>query len=621
MVSVGAIIHFNESQIDPSHISALTNALYGYRNSSIKIDNRDTYAVGVKYSSEHTDANSIPRLVESVDRQAWILLVGRIDNSDELLKDSHINPSNAFESDRIAQCVLQGFLDKGEKWLNKLYGSFVFLIYIKAQKRLILCRDPMGDCMLYYLLTPAPLNTIIISSDESAITNAYSVLFPSKTSSSLKINKQKIAAYFVNQQEQTDSTSFKLIQQVPPAHYLDISAGRKKLVRYWSFPLNRAWRSCDHDDLIIEFRKKLNNAINRAVGSRSDLPILLSGGMDSSSLTALAHKHDIKLTAYSNVFDRFKECDERSYLNELYSAFELERVQVNSDTYLPLSGDPMQLHRNCNHIWVPPMTLQRRKLYSILQKDNHHCFLTGEYGDHLFAGYRYWLKDLLFSNIPITDKMTAVNHLLCNSTSQNKKSVLRRVLPLNGITSGFRRTLPTWLTEQAKQYLNDKTKESFGDSRFERDRYEYLFNTNSIELNSIVYSEAMHFGLKPLMPFKDPQLAEFVLNLPAYMFYDYRSNQHKYILRQAMIGLLPDIVRNRTQATVYNTMLRTSLMHVHKSVVHDILFNGDQQWTEFVRKEYVEHLISSTQIDDASLLLIWSCICYELWCMKVSELS
>ncbi len=624
MFSLAAMIYHDDRSVDGYQIRAFTNALFGCSESSIQTANLGSCAVGIKYPNTIQN-HKIARPVESQDRNAWILLIGRIDNFNELQNNTVTQTISEHHSDGVARCVLEGFLDQGECWLNQIYGPFIFIIYIKTQKRLILCRDPMGDRSLYYL--PTLDNMTLVSSDEMAIVRACPTTITSLDKPLIfEVNKSRVAAYFINQPTVTNDALFSPIKQLPAGCYLDSTPDRRQLIQYWYFDQSRTKVSSvfSYQDALDGFRLKLNNAVKRVINGRSTVPILLSGGLDSGSITGLARQNNVQLLAISHVFDRFSECDERCYLNMLYEKFGLEQLQINVGDCLPLSGDPSQLHNSCNHIWIPPMLLQRRKSYPILKALNHHCFLTGEFGDHLFAGHRYWFRDLLYSSQAIGLKIAGFKHIIKNPDMPfYKNPVLRRVFPFNGITSKYKKKYPHWLTDIAKAYLKETSEIEikYSNEQFGRDRYEQFFNHNSLELNSIIRDEAAYYGLGTLMPFKERELVEYSLNLPVHMFFDYQTNWHKYVLRESMKGLLPNIVRERMQSTVYNTIFKASLMCEQHDVMHEILIKGDQLWSEYVSKEHIEKLVSSQQVNDQDLLLLWNCICFELWTRKVAEMN
>ena len=109
------------------------------------------------------------------------------------------------------------------------------------------------------------------------------------------------------------------------------------------------------------------------------------------------------------------------------------------DDCLPLAHDPETLHLDINQIWVPPMIWQRRKSYPAISSQGYDNFLTGEFGDHLFGAYRYWLADMIKSGSSAREIFRALRHqIITANVPWYADNVLRRILPLNGIGRAFK---------------------------------------------------------------------------------------------------------------------------------------------------------------------------------------
>ncbi len=616
MYKLAAIYHQDGRSIDKHRLESLTSCLYGAPQAGICTAVFDQVGIGVKYSAMHEKHDLCP--VRSYDRQAWMVFKGEIDNPDEL-NNIAFSSSMREQNQNGLQAVIQGYLKYGANWFEKIYGRYLCLIYEIPHRRLVLCSDPMGEQAFCYHQTS---DSTIITTDETAIIKAC-FNDNNENSAAFEENKPQVAAYFNDQPADITRTLFNGIRRLPSTHVLELTPKGSKLKRFFSFPLKPRNKS-DIDTIASEFTVKLGRAVKRLTDPYIQVPILLSGGLDSTSIVAVAHQSGSKLIAVSHVFDRFKECDERSYLSALYKKFSIKYIHVNADECLPLSGDPEHLHRTLNHIWLSPMINQRRKSYPIIRQQAGRCFLTGEFGDHLFGAYRYWLRDLMRSGQSLSSFVNTCSIESKRSTVPfYKNPVLRRLLPFNGITSRWRHQKPDLcLTTEAVDYLKQYSNQLFHDdsNRFERDRYEHVFNSNSQALSLRISEEARWYDLKPLMPFRDRALVEFTLNLPAFLFYNPHTNQHKFILRYAMKSLLPEVVIERTTATVYNSIFRKSLTETHRQLVYDILFDPACKWPEYVQTSYIETLLKSPFVEDYDLILLWKCLCYELWQRKRKNL-
>ena len=409
-----------------------------------------------------------------------------------------------------------------------------------------------------------------------------------------------------------------------PGYCVQINSEEIKSERYWQFEIAASCRDATNDEQVERFYGHLNCALNGCLAGHSKSAILLSGGLDSSSLMALlmnADHQEMDIIAVTHVFDKYHQCDERAYLKDLSKRYNFNHLFVNVDDCLPLAHDPETLHRDSNEIWVPPMIWQRRKSYPAIKSRGYDNFLTGEFGDHLFAAYRYWLSDLIKTYKSAGDISKAICHQFKTSKLPwYADDVLRRILPFNGITAGRFNELPAFLTPFSRHSVREISKQGKQDtSRFEQDRYQGCLNQNSSDLSSIIRNEAHYYGLEPLVPYRDLNLIEYTLNLPAYQFYDHASQQHKHILRQSMTGILPDSLRLRKNATVYNHIFRDSLTNVNGNTVKEILMDSGRTWPDYVSEDYLLAKIGQANVSDGDLHVIWNCICYELWSKKLES--
>ena len=516
--------------------------------------------------------------------------------------------------DNDAQLVVEGFSRLGKVLFSKLIGGYSLILCETDTNTMSLITDRQGDYRLYY---KAMGDVVLVSSNPETMLSTSLV--------DRKPDRQSVAGYFANHSSYARQSYIEGVNKVMPGYCVQINSDEIKSERYWQFERVDSCRYATNDEQLETFYRHLNSALNGCLTRHSKSAILLSGGLDSSSIMALAMNadhQDMDILAVTHVFDKYHQCDERAYLKDLFKRYKINHLYVNVDDCLPLAHDPGTLHRDINEIWVPPMVRQRRKSYPVIRSQGYNHFLTGEFGDHLFAAHRYWLSDLIKTHKSAGDIFEAICHQFKTSkVPWYADNVLRRMLPFNGITAGRFNQLPEFLTPFSRHCVREISKQTKQNtSRFEQDRYQGCLNQNSSDLSSLIRNEAHYYGLEPLFPYRDLNLIEYTLNLPAYQFYDYASRQHKHILRQSMTGILPDSLRLRRNATVYNHIFRDSLTKVNSNIVTEILMDSGRTWPEYVSEDYLLTIIGKANVSDGDLHLIWNCICYELWIGKLISL-
>ena len=195
------------------------------------------------------------------------------------------------------EVVLRLFAENGIDSLIKLNGMFSFSIYDKQLQRLWLVRDRLGIKPLYYRFGPTGL---VFASEIKAI-HALTGLKPVFDISSLHE-----WLYYGN--VLGGRTLYQGIMQVLPGHYLELDLNTFQYVirEYWSLPrqADQVLENHNKQTLIAETCRLLEQAVRRQLVSDVPVGVFLSGGVDSSAITAFASMHyKGKLTTFSAGFD------------------------------------------------------------------------------------------------------------------------------------------------------------------------------------------------------------------------------------------------------------------------------------------------------------------------------
>ena len=209
--------------------------------------------------------------------------------------------------------------DAGAAMLASLVGMFAFAIYDERRRRLFLARDRLGQKPLYWWQGPAGL---VFASEAAALFECPDV--------PRALDRAVLGDYLRLGYVPAPATGFEGIQKLPPAHYLEFDAAAGRVigpVRYWDIPRGPAEVRPRE-----EWRERLAAALSEAVRSQlvSDVPlgVLLSGGLDSSAVTALAAANwPGRLRTFSATFTE-GGWDESAYAREVARQFGTDHQEI-----------------------------------------------------------------------------------------------------------------------------------------------------------------------------------------------------------------------------------------------------------------------------------------------------
>jgi asparagine synthase (glutamine-hydrolysing) len=219
------------------------------------------------------------------DNRYWISADARLDYRDELqhVLAAHGQAVTPQASD--AELILHAYSLWGRRCIEHLAGDFAFAIWDKAQRTLFCGRDHFGVRPLHYFQAG---DVFIFASDVATI-RAH------PQAANLPLNKSRIADYLVMAMDGLDavSTFFEHIQRLPPAHTLVVEDGRVTVQRYWTLTAPEPVRFRRDDDYAEAFGELFTRAVQSRLSCNSPQQVAasLSGGLDSSSVAAVAREH------------------------------------------------------------------------------------------------------------------------------------------------------------------------------------------------------------------------------------------------------------------------------------------------------------------------------------------
>ena len=483
-----------------------------------------------------------------------------------------INLGYDFVSNSDAEVVLIAYIAYKEQFISKLNGVFSFAIYDEELESLFLYRDQLGIKPCFYVYQN---DTLYFASEIKALF-AHPDIHPVLDSNGVT------KLFALGPARPCGDAIFQNVSEVLPGHYLEFN--KKGLFDhcYWTL------KAHPHTDSYQETMEKVRYLLEDAVKLQllSDVPIstFLSGGIDSSIVTAIAakelQKEGTPLSTYSFDFmDNQKYYQQNAFqpsLDKPYVDIMVEQYKT-SHTYLECDADSLYDH-------LIPAALARdfpcmadvesSLLYFCkLVSKNHKVALTGECADEIFGGYpwvsRYQTEE--FDNFPWSNDFSS-RTLLLNQDILN--------LPL---------------LECSKNYYQNTVLEApicKEDPQNNKIRQITYLNMRwfMITLLERMDRAGMSAGLGARVPFADYRIVEYLYNIPWEM--KAHNGKEKGLLRDAFKDLLPEKILNRKKSPFPKTYHPSYEMRLKEELLN-LITDSNEPINQILDRKKVLKLVGS----------------------------
>jgi asparagine synthase (glutamine-hydrolysing) len=488
--------------------------------------------------------------IENEDGSAVVVQNGEIYNYRELKRELG-GRGHRFATDCDTEVLVHAWEEWGEAFVERLRGMFAIALWDKRRRRLLLARDRFGIKPLYY------------SHENGALSFASELKsMLEQPGFSREIDPQAIAAYLAFNSIPAPLTIFKAARKLPPGFLLAWEGGELELRRYArpGPPPSGELRRGTEDELAAELREVLDDSVRAHLVADVPVGVLLSGGVDSGGLAALASRHlDEPLRTFSIGFEEagFDELSRARLVAERYGTDHHELVlRPNAVELLP------KLVESFDEPFGDSSALPTY-LVSELAVGKVKVALSGEGGDELFGGYYTYVADLLARRV---GRLAALARPLAEALPSRtdrvgfdykaKRFARAAALPPLERHHGWKEIF----SPQARAELAGATVAGWDPLDLYRARYaetagaEPLARMQDVDLGIYLVDDllvktdrlSMAHSLELRVPFLDPKVAEFAFSLPTKM--KVRGFAKKRLLRSALAPLLPDeVIRGRKQ--------------------------------------------------------------------------
>jgi asparagine synthase (glutamine-hydrolysing) len=512
-----------------------------------------------------------------------IVYNGELYNTEELRKEL-LNRGYLFQSHSDTEVLLAAYMEWRENCVERLNGIFAFAVWESEQEKLFMARDRIGVKPLFYtqknsgLLFGSELKAILAHPDVKA-----------------EVDREGLQEIFGLGPSRTPGHGiYRGLKELRPAHLLIYNRNGIRIKRYWN--VNSQEHTHSLDETVEQVRFLVKDAVQRQL--IADVPVctFLSGGLDSSAISAIAadyfmqqgkgtlHTYSIDYEHNQDYFQSslFQTDEDRPWIEKMSQFLgSSHHAKVISNDVLAYRLEDAVKARD-----LPGMADIDSSLlwFSEEIKQDFTVALSGECADEIFGGYPwFYRKELLQANHFPWMHLGVERHNLLLPHMQEKLA------------------LQDYVQERYKETVLEVPKLE-GENALEARRRELFYlNMNWFMATLLERKDRMSMAasLEVRVPFADHRLVEYVWNIPWEM--KMLEGREKGLLRKALEGVLPESVLYRKK-NPYPKTYHPAYMERVKGMLSSIIEKKSSPILELVSKEKVQEIIDT---DGASFKKPW----------------
>ena len=644
MSAIFGVYHPDSRSVEPKKLESMLEVLAHRGADGADIWHQDN--VGLGHRMLWTTPESLLEKLPWCDRATDTVITAdaRIDNREELI--SLLGLKTPAEKITDSALILKAYQKWGIDCPQKLLGDFAFAIWDNSKQQLFCARDHFGVKPFYYYSSE---RIFAFASEIKGILSLSEV--------PQKLNELRVGDYLASMFEDRAITFYQGILRLPPAHSLIVSNDCIELQSYWSLDLNKELLLDSDEEYAAQFRKIFTEAVRCRLRSHTQAGTMLSGGLDSSSITCTARQVmdeaniAAKLPTFSAIFDTVKECDESFYIDSVLKQGGYEPNYIYGDRRSPLADLDKVLWHQDEPLYAFSLSFNTG-LYDLARKQGVRVILDGFDGDSTVSHGVGHLKDLATQGKWLTLfpelKGFARNFEVPFWKLQRDYFVCYGVDPLINQSKPLKLIRRLWrgLVRRIKKRSDHKPAS-----------WKTIFNSNFIEqidlqqrrrtqrkplIESQANQKAEHhhslvrgvmpytlevldkaaagYGIELRFPFWDKRLVEFCLSLPPEQ--KIRRGWTRMIMRQGLRGILPPEIEWRGGKSNFAPNFSRGLFEFERQRIESLFDENKRSIAPYIDIEVVkaasERFLSQQATGDDEMY-IWKALTLSLWQDKCSE--
>jgi asparagine synthase (glutamine-hydrolysing) len=483
MCGICGVFKFNEESFNDVKLTNLMKSISNRGKDSKGIfKNTDIFLGHHRLSIIDTsDKSNQPMVIED-----YVIVFNGIIYNYKDIRKKLIAKGHIFKSTGDTEVVIRSYIEFGDKCVELFDGVFAFCIYHLIKKNIFLARDRIGIKPLYYSIND---NQLVFSSSMKGILS---------NKDKIEINPIALNYQFtIHSMVPAPYTIIDGINKLDPGYTLNVTrSGKTRLNKYFDVN-NVELKQYDDDEIINTIDILVNNAVEKRLNI-ADVPvgILLSGGLDSSLITAISKKYKEELNTYSIGFNTINnEIGNEFYYSDLVSnEFNTTHKKYN------ISND--DLYHNLDTVisnMSEPMVSQDSSAFFLLAKNvsiSNKVVLSGQGADEVFGGY-FWYEQIM------------------KDQGTNDTEILSKYY--------FDRTFENYCNAINKDYISTNNVFNEINNKFKQMDQDLpvLDKVFRLELSTLIIDDpvkrvdnmTMSHGLEARVPFLDIELIKFMLSV------------------------------------------------------------------------------------------------------------
>jgi asparagine synthase (glutamine-hydrolysing) len=495
----------------------------------------------------------------------------------------------------------------GEDFPSKLQGMFAIALFDSKRKRLLLVRDRLGKKPLWYSLQGG---TLYFSSEVKGLLSL---------GANRKLDESVIPEFLRFGYINAPRSALLGVKQLPPATILVIDSGQLKLSQYWN-PSDVAEASISFEDAKHETTRLLRDAVKTRLVSERPIGAFLSGGIDSTIITALMQEESESAVHTYSIGFSDKKFDESRFAREVAVAIGTshhERV---------IEADPTVIVETLSKVLDQPFadsSIIPTYLLSKFAREEVVVALSGDGGDEGFAGYERYRAGRFLDSINPLLALNPLGLFPVNRVSNPRIRKLMRHSSFQSLPKRYSAFQSLFQLGDLYSILSPYLREKFND-----DEYVNLWKTiptqdririmQEMDIKTYLPSDLMYKvdmasmanSLEVRSPFLDYRVIEFGLSLPAK--YKIGGRENKHILREIARDFVPSQIIDRPKMGFGIPRARW-IREDLKCLVHEVLLDERSRSRGWYQFDKVEEILENHQKGLELDSLIWPMFMLELW--------
>jgi asparagine synthase (glutamine-hydrolysing) len=529
-------------------------------------------AFGHRRLSVVDPANGAQPMVRKYGQYEYVITYnGELYNTTELRNELE-GKGYQFTTNCDTEVLLVSYIEYGTSCVNKLNGIFAFGIWDEAKERLFLARDRIGVKPLFY----AERENQFVFGSEIKTLLANPLIEP-------KVDMEGLAEVFMVGPARTPGNGiFRGVEELKPGHSLIYTQSGKRTIRYWS--LFSKEHEDDFDTTVKKVRELLIDTAKRQLVADVKVCTFLSGGLDSSALTALAaqyykDKNLGQLSTYSVDYidnekyfkaSAFQPNSDAPWVDRMVNAYQTDHHKILVDNIeLAKSLQKATIARD-----FPGMADVDTSLYLFSReiKKGATVALSGECADEVFGGYPWFYRE---------------DMIQADAFPWSPRPAMR----LDWLSDTVKSSLD--LVDYAQSRYQDAVKEVpklAGETKMEARMREIFYLSLTRWMPTLLDRKdrmSMAFGLEVRVPYCDHRIVEYAWNVP-WAMKNYQ-NREKGLLREALTGILPYDVLWRKKSP-YPKTHHPEYLNIVRNWALDILKDSSSPLVQLVNVEKINEI-------------------------------